>query len=115
LTTLADHLLSRGVTTAPPFNSMPEHQAELQTASAALRLLASHKAGFARIRHGDDTVRMQVEQLDTLRNRLDDHALTIANFPRREIAQDLALASRAADDLRSLRQDIAAATDWIGG
>ncbi len=43
------------------------------------------------------------------------HALTIANFPGREIAQDLALASRTADDLRNLRQNISYAVDVIGG
>jgi hypothetical protein len=115
ITKLADHLYSRGVTTTPPFSDLREHQSELRLASAALRLLASHKAGFARIAHGAATAKLPVEELnDLFSRRLDHFVSTILSFPLREVAHDIALASRAVDDLRSLRQDIAAAADWIG-
>jgi hypothetical protein len=43
LTRLADHLYSRGVTTTSPFADMPEHQAELRLAAAALRRCGRRK------------------------------------------------------------------------
>jgi hypothetical protein len=84
LTRLADRLLSRGVTITPPFAEMPEHQAELRTASAALRLLASHKAGFARIAHGHRNATVPINDLNNLSHRLDAHVLAITNFPARK-------------------------------
>jgi hypothetical protein len=78
-------------------------------------LLASHKAGFARIAHGHRTATVPIAELDNLPRHLRDLVSAVLNFPRREIAYDLEMASRAADDLRALRQDIAAASDWIDG